>query len=52
MKAWIWAGGGVGGYVAMIVVTAIVLHGGNVDHPIMRAVLWPISLTRYLLGGF
>ena len=51
-KAWTWALSAAGGYVAMIVVTALVLSGGDVNRPILRALLWPISLTRYLLGGF
>ena len=40
-----------GVYVAMIVVTTIVLHNHSIDHPFLRSLLWPISLTRFLLGG-
>ena len=51
-KAWAYALGGAGGYVGMVVVTAIILANHEVARPILRGLIWPISLTRYLLGGF
>jgi len=51
-KAWTYALIGVGIYVALVVVTAMVLNNADVSRPILRAMFWPISLTRYLLGGF
>jgi hypothetical protein len=51
-KITMFALGGVGVYVAMIVITTIVLHNHDVCFPFLRALLWPISLTRLMLGGF
>ena len=51
-KAWTYALCGAGAYVALVVVTAILLNNADVSRPILRALLWPISLTRYLVGGF
>jgi len=51
-KAWAYALGGVGIYVSMIILTAVLLGSNDVDRPVLRALFWPISLTRLLLGGF
>jgi uncharacterized MAPEG superfamily protein len=50
-KAWLWSLGGAGGYVTMTVITAILFISNDVNRPILRSLLWPISLVRYLLGG-
>ena len=52
MKAWIYSLAGVGAYLGMVVVTTIVLVNHDVARPFLRALLWPISLTRFLFGGF
>jgi len=51
-KAWIYSLSGAGGYVTMTIITVIIFVSNDVNRPILRSLLWPISLTRYLLGGF
>ena len=50
-KAWTYSLIGAGVYVAMIVTTTIILHNNDISRPFLRALLWPISLTRFLFGG-
>ena len=51
-KVWMWSLIGAGVWVGMTVITAIIFFSNDVNRPILRSLLWPISLTRYMLGGF
>lgn len=51
VKAWLFALVPSVSYAVMVVVATIVFLNNDINRPFLRALLWPISLTRYLLGG-
>ena len=51
MKAWLYSLGGVVAYLAMTVVAVIIFVSNDINRPFQRALLWPVSLLRYMFGG-
>lgn len=53
MKAWLFALGGVGLYLGMAVMAMVTLYNHEVARPIIRGLLWPISIKFWqcLFGG-
>ena len=51
MKAWLYSLGGVVAYLAMTVVAVIIFVSNDVNRPLLRALLWPVTLIRYLCVG-
>ena len=41
---------GLGVYVAGAVLMGLELHLHNCDYPILRSLIWPVPLIRFLLG--